>query len=75
MTNKQPESLRLAKIIDEGSRNAYGRQAAAELRRLHEVNTELVKALEQITYVPEDSVIHYKVARSALAKVRGDNNE
>jgi hypothetical protein len=38
--------------------------------RLHEVNQELVEALHQIIALPEDSRIHYKVARKALAKAR-----
>ena len=47
MTDKQPEALRLADFI--GSEmpvpNWAKYEAAAELRRLHEVNTELVEAL------------------------------
>lgn len=46
--------------------------AINELRRLHEVNAELVEALHQIIDLPEDSRIHYKVARRALAKATGE---
>ena len=46
MTDKQPEALRLAEIL-EGYYAGYmnTKEAAAELRRLHEVNAELVEAL------------------------------
>lgn len=46
MTNKQPEALRLAYIIEANWDRQYGKQAAAELRRLHEVNAELLEALK-----------------------------
>lgn len=88
MTDKQPEALRLAKIIDEGSKNAYGRQAAAELRRLHEVNMELVEALRTAKHamsmrnwnwnsVASDDFQRetYKTIEAAIAKVQGDNND
>jgi len=45
--------------------------AAADLSKK---NQELVEALEQIVEMPEDSRIHYKVARKALLKTRGENN-
>jgi predicted nucleotidyltransferase len=43
-------------------------ETTAELRRLHEMNAELVETLQQIIDLPEDSRIHYKVARKAIAK-------
>lgn len=49
--------------------------AAAELRRLHKVNEDLMDALRQIIDLPEDSRIHYKVARKALAKATGEQDE
>ncbi len=42
----QPEALRLAEIIDDVPFN-YG-PVSAELRRLHEVNQELLKALDNL---------------------------
>ena len=49
---KQPEALRLADALDEldrqFSRNGLCGDAAAELRRLHEVNQDLLKALNTI---------------------------
>ena len=47
MTTQQPEALRLAEWI-EGDMTCQGdAEIAAELRRLHESNTELRAALEQ----------------------------
>jgi hypothetical protein len=48
MTDKQPEALRLANAIDLGRPRLVLDciDAAAELRRLHEVNAELVEALK-----------------------------
>ena len=40
-----PEALRLANLLDD-DRCAHHKEAAAELRRLHEVNQELVEALK-----------------------------
>ena len=49
MTDKQPEALRLAKELDCFRINDETLLATtAELRRLHEVNAELVTALEKI---------------------------
>lgn len=46
MTDKQPEALRLAEWLEHHTLNhVSNRHAAAELRRLHEVNAELVEAL------------------------------
>ena len=45
MTDKQPEALRLAELLDLFGCDANDLKAAAELRRLHEVNAELVEAL------------------------------
>ncbi len=44
---QQPEALRLADWIERGNYNHEDvTKAAAELRRLHEVNAELVEALK-----------------------------
>ena len=49
MTNKQPEALRLAEILESYYAGYnHTNTAAAELRRLHEVNAELVEALKDI---------------------------
>lgn len=46
--SEQPEALRLAKWLDEMPSSGYAlpNQAATELRRLHEVNQELLEALK-----------------------------
>jgi len=44
MTDKQPDALRLAELLDLFGCGATDLKAAAELRRLHEVNAELVEA-------------------------------
>lgn len=43
----QPEALRLAEWCDLGH-DPYDKSAAAELRRLHQVNQELVEALKSV---------------------------
>ena len=49
MTTQQPEALRLADYLTGRNRlDLTCDEAAAELRRLHESNTELVKALEEM---------------------------
>lgn len=47
MTDKQPEALRLADLIDNQG-PALRVAVSAELRRLHELNTEFVEALRRI---------------------------
>ena len=44
---KQPEALRLADVLDK-SVLAVCAEAAAELRRLHEANAELLEALKEL---------------------------
>ena len=75
MTDKQPEALRLADAIDE-RKCTYGDidAAADELRRLYEVNAELVEALKaNIRGVP-DGWEGVARAKTALRKAQGDNN-
>jgi len=52
MTDKQPEALRLAECLEELDHCTIlqMRQAAAELRRLHEVNAELVGIFKRIRF-------------------------
>ena len=75
---KQPEALCLADEL-ESVVHEYDidRLAAAELRRLHEVNQELVEALENLVGViwrvhGEDGVIRITRAEAALAKAWGE---
>ena len=55
----QPEALRLADLL---TTDAYwspmlGEQAAAELRRLHEVNQELLEALKDAAQCVQDNYL------------------
>jgi hypothetical protein len=83
--NKQPRALRLADAIDKAIRPEASlplgdwARSAAELRRLHSLNQELVEALSVCVYHGEGlsenhqsylpPSVRYK-AKSALAKAR-----
>jgi hypothetical protein len=66
MTNKNPAALRLAENI--------ATDAALELRRLHEVNAELLEALKalidmDVAYQRGEKVVQaVEAARAAIAK-------
>jgi len=68
----QPEALRLADILQHKLPSIECLEvAAAELRRLHEVNTELLAALKQAgdhAYWPDIQ----KQIRAAIAKAEGE---
>ena len=78
MTDTKPEALRLAEMI-EGDMSCIGdAEIATELRRLHDLNAELLEALKQImfwidnwspefTYDPDWSFDEDK-AKAAIAK-------
>ena len=72
MTQKQPEALRLADWCDAHSSGDYrpSSEAATELRRLHEVNAELLEALKTIYAGHPEHVYH--IARAAIAKAEGE---
>lgn len=75
MTDKQPEALRLADVVD---RLGLGDDLAVELRRLHGVNAELVEALQDLLGEVTDGYEPHEVfitqAKAALRKAHGDNN-
>jgi hypothetical protein len=50
MTNKQPEALLIAESLKGLSEWECANRAAAELRRLHEVNAELVEIFKRIRF-------------------------
>ena len=87
MTDKQSEALRLAEQMEDGRwQGMFDLLAAAELRRLHEVNAELVEALKAFTKcwvrpypaAKEDMYHQQQVidqAKAALAKATGENND
>ena len=72
----EPEALRLADIIEQDPTTTWGYReashaAAAELRRLHEVNQELLAALVYLTaYAQQHGVMPAALttARAAIAK-------
>ena len=86
MSNK-PEALRLADSLERMSLSTkWDKQAAAELRRLHEVNQELLEALnharegiKQMTAweLPDDKSHPWtdclKQIDAAIAKAQGEN--
>jgi len=76
MTDKQPEALKLAKILERQIPSIRClEEAAAELRRLHEVNAELVEALRVVIRGVPDTWDGVKQAKAALAKAQGKNND
>jgi hypothetical protein len=70
----QPEALRLTQVapyLEGGERGQWIVAAAAELRRLHEVNQELLAALVYLTaYAQQHGVMPAALttARAAIAK-------
>jgi hypothetical protein len=80
MTDKQPEALRLAEKIYKWARDYSTTwdedrmltEAAAELRRLHEVNAELVEALTGVVRVADRATVEFDAAKAALAKATGE---
>jgi hypothetical protein len=86
MNGQKPEALRLADELYEAAEDYYlfdkdtGYGAAAELRRLHEVNTELVGVLQEIrdNYDCDEDAHKYGsrcrscVARAAITNAAGE---
>jgi len=56
----------------EGSKDTINKEAAKELRRLHEVNRELLEALEWIVRVNATDYEYQQKARAAIAKATGE---
>lgn len=68
--NTQPEALRLADILDSYvmiSMDGNKEKAAKELRRLHEVNKELVEALKVLSASVWNGESFDQVTEAALA--------
>jgi hypothetical protein len=76
MTYKQPTALRLAYIIEGNWDRQYGKQAATELRRLHQVNAELLAALDKLARLGNGdrygNSIGNTIAQEAIAKTTGE---
>ena len=68
---QQPEALRLADELRDTPFESTRYEAAAELRRLHEVNAELVEALEFCAGTSYITDAH-DVAKAAIAKATGE---
>ena len=70
---KQPEALRLAEVapyLEGGERGQWIISAAAELRRLHESNTELLIAMQKIAASSSDEFGSYYTNRGNIAAAR-----
>ena len=72
--NTQPEALRLADWLDGHSNGPMDNKhnAAAELRRLHEVNQELLEALNGLMSVSTLMGWNIEIARAAIIKATGE---
>ena len=83
MSEKQPEALRLADELVDTQFPSTKYIAAAELRRLHEVNQELLEALRgmlaldeehhQRGHCDDDVCAEVRKALAAIAKATGEN--
>ena len=91
--NKQPEALRLADELLFAGRFAYESEdvaarrrinrnieASAELRRLHEVNQELLEVLQNLCEAADNGHVAsysnlWDDAKAAIAKAEGESNE
>jgi len=69
---EQPEALRLARLIEAGQGDL---RVAAELRRLHAVNQELLEALKEMLFPYREETAPYEEARdqarAAIARAEG----
>ena len=74
MTDKQPEALRLAEHLEAFRSFPADQAAAAELRRLHEVNAELVEALEYVIKGVPSTWVGVVKAQTILEKTKEENN-
>ena len=72
MSDKQPEALRLADELVETPFQSTRYIAAAELRRLHEVNQEFLFWMRYILSKDHVGYIH-DTARAAIAKATGEH--
>jgi len=86
MSTQQPEALRLAELLEGGPRRSGDGAIAAELRRLHALNAELLEALKKCQFAlePYDDIkprdwktdrerlaAAHQVAIEALSKAEG----
>jgi hypothetical protein len=77
--NTQPEALRLAEDLDAYHTAPHHKKAAAELRRLHSVNAELLDALNRIASIElqmyggdwDEITEAQAIAKAAITKAQG----
>ncbi len=71
--SKQPEALRLADALENGTCLSYIERdnTATELRRLHDVNHDLLETLKDIARYTTASDPISEVAHAAIAKAEG----
>lgn len=72
---KQPEALRLADEIEWIAAGKAGKETAAELRRLHALNQELLEALNKCSAQLTRLGYSANHADAAIAKAQGASNE
>ena len=66
---KQPDALRLADNLGHAwTLLSDQHKAAAEIRRLHEVNQELLEALQRIKHHFDTDEYAWKIAEAAITK-------
>ena len=73
--NEQPEALRLADLIEWTTVQQDLMDAASELRRLHELNAELLVAVQGLLDALPSATTHpaIKAARAAIAKAEAQS--
>lgn len=67
----QPEALRLVNSRQNAHLVSWQANACSELRRLHALNAELLKALKLAGKNAGNAEAVYKVTRDAIAKAEG----
>lgn len=79
---EQSEALRLAELLENSLKATFNTdEAAAELRRLHEVNQELLGALKKAKwmlerdYIDDQKMCVIEKCEAAIAKAQGERNE
>lgn len=69
MSTQRTEALRLAEILELGYRQ-FNKEAAAELRRLHALNAELLEALKELVEAYERAGPGLSRAERAVDRMR-----
>lgn len=76
MTTQQPEALRLADELSKSHLNHHiNHAAAAELRRLHESNTDLLAALQALVKTDAPDQIKSSIWKQAFVAINKAEGE